>query len=157
MSFSPPTVQGATSTLTSLTFDVAVSRDRVWRAWTTEIGAWWPEKLRAGGASSRLTLEARLDGRLIEEWGQGAGQTWYRVIAIDPGAMLDLVGHATPRFGGPTIAQLHVELSDASGGTRVSIQDGVVGPQRADLARPVNEGWSQAIGNALKKHVEAKR
>lgn len=157
MSYVTPNVRGASATSASSNFDVAAPKGRVWTALTAEIGTWWPAALRSGGSSSRFTFEARLDGRLVEEWGNGAGQIWYRVVAIDPGTMLSLAGCASPKFGGPTVHQLHFELADAGSGTRISIHDAVLHPQRADVARTTTEGWCLQIGDALRRHLEARK
>jgi uncharacterized protein YndB with AHSA1/START domain len=153
----PPLVSNnATTTTIGLTFELGAKRDRVWRAITEETKAWWPKEMLVGGPDSQLVFEVRLGGRLYEQWGQGAGLTWYTVIAIDPKSTLDLAGHVTPRFGGPAISQLHIELADTASGTRISITDGVLGRDRRDTGHRVTEGWSLVFGNNLKKYVEGR-
>lgn len=154
MSLTQPLVLPASATTTGLSFDVETRRDRAWRAITGETAAWWPQDMRVGGAASKLTFEARLGGRLFEEWDQGAGMTWYTVVAIEPLSSLDLAGHVTPRFGGPALSQLHVSLSDKGNGTRIAITDGVIGPTRLDMERRISEGRSLVVGTALKKYLD---
>lgn len=157
MTYTPPLVLTAATTTIGLAFDVGAKRERVWRAITAETAAWWPKDMLVGGAESKLSFDARLGGRLSEEWGQGAGLTWYTVIAIEPLSTIDLAGHVTPRFGGPAISQLHIALSDRDGGTRISITDGVLGPARQDTQKRITEGWSLVFGNALSKYLDARR
>lgn len=148
-----PAVRSASATSADDTFDVAAPRARVWTALTSEIGAWWPAALRVGGAGSTVRLDARLDGALIEEWGGGAGQVWMRVHGLVPGSTLTLVGSAPVAHGGPTVTQLHVALADAGSGTRVSVSDTAVHPQRADVARSPTEAWCRHVGDALRRHL----
>lgn len=156
MTITPLHTTSAVTTIVGLSFDLTAKRERVWRAIVDETAAWWPKNMLVGGDRSKLVFDARLGGRLFEEWGQGAGLTWYTVIAIDPQLSLDLAGHVTPRFGGPAVSQLHIELSDNAGGTRISITDGVLGRDRSGTGHRISEGWSMIFGNNLKKYVESK-
>ena len=60
---------------------IAAKRDRVWQGWVEEISAWWSKpyynepKIVTG-----LTLEPRLGGLFIEEWGKDAGYLIGQVI-----------------------------------------------------------------------------
>jgi len=156
MSITPLNSTNAVTTIVGLSFDLTTKRERVWRAIVDETAGWWPKKMLVGGEKSKLVFEARLGGRLYEERGQGAGLTWYTVIAIDPGVSLELSGHVTARFGGPAVSQLHIELADAGTGTRISITDGVIGRDRGDTGHRVSEGWSMIFGNNLKHYIEGR-
>ncbi|MBL8857633.1 MAG: SRPBCC domain-containing protein [Planctomycetes bacterium] len=148
------TVRNVVTTVIGLSYEIQAPRAAVWRAITEQTAEWWPEAMLVGGPGTKLTFEARLGGRLFEQWGQGSGLIWYEVIAIDPQSTIDLTGHVTQRFGGPAVSQLHIALTDEAGGTRVSLTDAVIGVDRSASNRQVTEGWSLVFGKALKKYLE---
>ena len=157
MTYTQPAPVSATATVIGLSFELKTPRERVWRAITEEIAAWWPRELHCGGADARMSFDARLGGHLAEQWGSGSGLIWYTVIAIEPGASLDLAGHVTAKFGGPAVSQLSIRLEEKNGATKISIHDGVLGPQRPDMNQRIAEGWSLAFGNSLEGHLESAR
>lgn len=156
MALTPLNTQNAVLSLHGVSFEVPAKRERVWRAITGEIAAWWPKNLLTQAAGARVSFDARLGGRLAEEWGTGAGLVLYTVVAIEPQARLDLAGTVPQRLGGPAVVELSFELTDAGGGTHVQVGDGVLGRDRSDTGHRVTEARSMHVANALKKHLEAR-
>lgn len=154
MSFTPLISQKSALSLMGLSFEIAAKRERVWRALASETAEWWPKKLTAGGAGSKVSFDPRLGGELREEWAGGAGLVWYTVVGLVPLTSLDLYGGVPARLGGPAVAELHFELSDEHGGTRIQIGDSVIGRDRGETGNRVTEGRSMYIGDALKAHLE---
>ncbi len=74
----------------TLSFEVAVPRDRAFRAWTDQIGRWWPKSHSVtGDPALSVVLEPRLGGRLFERTPSGEEHDWGEITVWDP----------TTRFG----------------------------------------------------------
>ncbi len=61
-------------------------------------------------------------GRLYEQRGESE-LLWYSVLSITPKVSLDLIGHCTADYGGPSTSQLSIRLAAGQGGTQLSIRD----------------------------------
>jgi uncharacterized protein YndB with AHSA1/START domain len=134
---------------------VKAPRVRVWQALVDEIGRWWPRDFYAGSDPKGFVLEARLGGRMYEDWGDGAGLLWYNVIAIDPPRSLDLAGHLTPAFGGPAKTYLRLTLDDEGESTRLRILDSIFGRVTPASVEQVQAGWETLFTQGFKAFVEA--
>ncbi|MGH2627534.1 MAG: hypothetical protein ACRDHY_12895, partial [Anaerolineales bacterium] len=66
---------------------------RVFEALTKDIASWWGSPHIIDDERTRdIVLEARLGGRLYEDWGDGAGALWATVTRIRPDEYLELNG-----------------------------------------------------------------
>jgi hypothetical protein len=133
---------------------VRSTRARAWRTFTTGIMTWWPAGF-ATRKDARMVLEARLGGRLREDWGRGGGLTWYTVESIDPGRMLLLYGDIGAPYGGPARTHVEVTFDDAPGGTRVRLRDVVFAGATPALRDALASGWKIVIENSFAAHFEA--
>ena len=93
-------------------------RSKVWEA-LMDWDAWFPEKLRTGGMATPLVVERKLGGLIYEDYGDGQGLVWYRVITMRRGEELELAGELTPRFGGPGQSYATWLLTDDGDGTKL--------------------------------------
>lgn len=125
----------------------------VWRAFSEDVGIWWPESFYATPAPRKLVFEARLGGRLYEDRGAGNGLIWYEVIELDAPRTVLLRGSAAPPFGGPLTTLLRLSFTPAGeGGTQFELTDslfGCLGDQSSTAA-----GWQELFGEAFRRFVE---
>ncbi len=127
--------------------------ERVWQALVDEIGRWWPRDFYAGPAKS-FRLEPRLGGRMYEDWGNGAGATWYAVTEIDPGRSLGLSGTLPAAFGGPAISLLRLVLRPEGEATVLELTDSEFRRATEKAHASLDEGWRQLFEVAFKRYAE---
>jgi uncharacterized protein YndB with AHSA1/START domain len=137
-----------------LEFPIAAARERVWQALVAETGRWWRQDFYMGSPVQPMVFEARPGGRLYEDWGHGGGLLWYTVLALEPPAALDMVGHLTPAFGGPASSMLRLCLKETGATTVLQLSDSVFGRVSEDSAARLREGWQLLFGEGLKPFVE---
>ncbi len=133
-----------------LEIEIAAATGKVWHALVEETTHWWPRDFYTGPAQG-FHLEARIGGRVYEDWGDGAGVIWYHVFAINPGVSLDLNGAMGVPYG-PAFTLLHLELAAHGKGTMLKISDSTFGVGGGGPAKL--DGWQQVFGGGLKPHVE---
>ena len=139
---------------------IEAGAEPVWRALTEEIDAWWPDPFYAGGdpASRRFVLEAEPGGRMYEDWGEDGGLLWATVLTVERQRRLEVVGHASPRWGGPSswIGHWSLEPESGPGGERVRLRFEESSHGRVDgkYVADKEKGWSYLFAEALKAHVE---
>jgi Activator of Hsp90 ATPase homolog 1-like protein len=117
---------------------------RVWRGLVDQLSTWWLPDFHMLGTESIVVLEPHAGGRLYEQRGESQ-LLWYTVLAITPQQSLDLVGHCSADYGGPSTSQLSIRLAAGQGSTQLSIRD----------ASSLQTGWTQLFSEGLKAFVEA--
>lgn len=127
--------------------------ERVWQALVAEIGRWWPTDFYAGPAKD-FRLEPHLGGRMYEDWGNGAGATWYQVTEIQPGRSLGLSGTMPAAFGGPALSLLRLVLRPEGGATVLELTDSEFRKPTEKAHASLAEGWRQLFEQAFKRYVE---
>jgi len=91
---------------------IDASPARVFEALTRDIGAWWSRDFLVGGErAKRFVLEERVGGSVFEDWGDGQGLEWYRVVGFERGKQLLLAGELFASFGGPARVQEDFQLA----------------------------------------------
>lgn len=117
--------------------------DAAWHRLVHDVDAWWPRDYRVL-PGSRMTLDARPGGALLESGAGNDGVLWYTVQAVLAGQWLVLAGHIAPPWGGPALSLLRLDLREASSGAgEIEVLDTIVG--RADPAA-VEAGWRAILG-----------
>lgn len=135
---------------------VAAPKKRVWKALVDETSLWWRKDFYVGKRPKGMVFEARVGGRMYEDWGDGAGVLWATVFGIAPESWFDLRGEIAPAFGGPRTWQLHCELKEQGKGTLVHLVDASMGKIDAEGAQAVRDGWEMLFGEGgLKGFVES--
>lgn len=125
------------------TLPVARRAETAWHRLVHEIDAWWPRDYRVL-PGSRMTLEARPGGALLETGAGDDGVLWYTVQAALAGQWLVLAGHIAPPWGGPALSLLRFDLrAHPSGDAEIEVLDSILG--RADPPA-VEAGWRAIIG-----------
>lgn len=127
---------------------------RVWKALVEETAGWWLKEYSSGPKFRAMVIEPRLDGRMYEDWGDGAGVVWYRVVALDPPQRIELIGHLTPAFGGPALTMMRIELKASGRATRLMLADTLSGRVTEETAQSITDGWTKLLRKGLKTYVE---
>ncbi len=136
-----------------LEIDIAAPAADVWRALTKNTTFWWPTSFYTGPAKG-FHMEARIGGKVFEDWGDGAGVVWYEIFALNPGVSLDLHGQMAVPYG-PAVTLLHLELAPEGEGTRLKVTDSTIGVT-GDPKEKIS-GWEQVFRDGLKRYVESIR
>lgn len=125
------------------TLPLARAADAAWARLVHDIDGWWPRDYRVL-PGSRMTLDARPGGALLEAGTGSDGVLWYTVQAALAGQWLVLAGHIAPPWGGPALTLLRFDLrANATGDAEIEVLDTILG--RADPAA-VEAGWRAIIG-----------
>lgn len=136
-----------------LEIPIRASRERVWRGLTEAIDTWWLPDFHMVHPGSRLSLDARAGGHLLEQHDSGS-LLWYTVQACTLGERLYLFGHIAPDWGGPATTLLKLELAERNGSCTLKVTDALFGNVTDANVHTLQQGWTQLFTDGLKKHVE---
>ncbi len=128
----------------------------VWKAITTDLGAWWPDGAYAGGVEGErsFSLDARPGGQMIESWGDGGGILWGQVASVSPLKQLQVCGHTFPNWGGPIVWYGTWNLEADQSGTVLRFTESVIGPLPDASKEDREKGWHFIYDLALRAHLE---
>ena len=142
---------------THVEVEVPVARppEAVWKSLTEEIGAWWLDGFYGGADPKGFRLEAKLGGRMYEDWGDGNGLVWYTVMSLEPPKSLLLAGQITAAFGGPASTTVQITLEPDGDGTKVRLSDDLCGRVTDESAGKIEGGWRMLLTDGLKAHAES--
>ena len=129
--------------------------DKVWRTIIDQPNAWWVSELRCVPGGSKIVLDARAGGHLVEQNDSGASLLWFTVIAVDPPRSINFSGAIAPPFGGPCQAFLLLELEERDGSTVVKMTNSLHGHVNEKGLPDVESGWRLLLENGLKRVVES--
>ncbi len=75
--------------------EIAATPEQVWKALVNGTTFWWPKSFYTGPKTRGFHIEARLDGKVYEDYGDGAGVIWFRIFApLRSGAIFPAPGVA---------------------------------------------------------------
>lgn len=136
---------------------IAASPETVWKALTDDIGVWWPDETMTGGEPGKRSfiLEVKPGGRMYESWEDG-GLLWGHVTTIEPGSLLQVVGHTFSNWGGPSASYWTWTLEGDESETVLRFEDNVVGRITEATAKERTAGWTFLFEGALKAHLEGR-
>lgn len=126
---------------------------RVWQSLTEQTTEWWSKDFCVGKAHG-FHIEARLGGRMYEDWGDGEGLIWAQVTGLRSPELLQLSGELTKDFGGPARTMTAFKLRAEGEGTVVSLSETVFGAVGHKIAQSLREGWTMILADGLKAYVE---
>ncbi len=128
----------------------------VWQALTEGIGAWWPAEFYIGGEEGGRSyhLEAHPGGRMYEEWDDGGGLLWGRVVTVIPESKLQVTSVSFPEWGGPSMSFGTWTLEEADGGCALRFTEHVLGTTPQGYLAEKHKGWSFLFAGVLKAHLE---
>jgi uncharacterized protein YndB with AHSA1/START domain len=134
---------------------IEAPRERVWRALTDDLSGWWPaDTFNVGGASVPMRFEAKVGGRMYEDWGDGQGLLWAQVVLLRRPEQLSLIGDSFPEWGGPARSYLSWTLEADGAATVVHFVDSQLGERRDQADK--EKGWAFLIAGCLKSHLEGR-
>lgn len=136
---------------------IAAPRDTVWDVLTSDPSPWWPASFFSdprGPERGAFHVEARLGGRMYEDWGGGQGLVWGTVIGLDRGRLLQVVGDSSPAFGGPSRNFVTYRLEDDGRGTKLRLENASFGRVSEATLRSLDEGWRYLLEQGLKRWCE---
>ncbi len=137
----------------AIEIDINAPKERVWACLTKSVSDWWPKDFMGFGETSTMHFEFHAGGRLYETTPEGGELLWSQVLMITPGESLEMAGHVSPSFGGPSINYLKLALEGAET-TKLRLTNTVMGTMDACGAEQVTEGWNYLYG-AFKTFCEA--
>ena len=138
---------------TRLEITIKASPARVWKALVDETTHWWRKDYYTNPNTKQFVMEAKLGGKVFEDWGDGAGVMWYTIVGIDAPRSLRLAGYVFPEYGGPANCLLHIALEAKGKGTLFKLSDTVFGKANADCGTSIEEGW-KVLFDTFKAYVE---
>jgi uncharacterized protein YndB with AHSA1/START domain len=129
---------------------VKANPETAFRAFTEEIGAWWPLAdgfAFAGDRWQDMQMEGREGGRLYERSRDGRDFHIGTVKVYDPPSRLVFTwGEATDEWAAPT--EVEVRFTDEGAGTLVVLEHRAfegIGPEAEATAKQYEEGWPYVL------------
>jgi len=126
----------------------------VWRCLTEDIDAWWLPDFRMVGPNSKIQFDSRAGGRLLEVSENGGSLLWYTVLMCVPQESIDMAGHMTAKFGGPSTTMLRLGLKETPTGVLLQVSDAIVGHAKEDSVKRLADGWLWLFRDGLKAYAE---
>lgn len=126
----------------------------VWRALVVETSAWWQRDFYTVPDPVGFRIEARLGGRMYEDWGGGSGQLWGQVAGLRAPEYLQVVGDSSREWGGPSRNIMTWRLEPEGGGTRLRLEHAFFGRVSEATRASLDEGWRRLFEGSLKPFVE---
>ena len=142
----------STIEIIELEIPIHAPKEKVWKALVNDTTFWWPENFYSSPKVKGHHIEAKLGGRMYEDWGDGQGLIWYNVFGIDAPHSIHLEGSMAPPWG-PSHAMLVLKLEEKDGVTVLKLSDSTVG--RIDGKCEKEAGWRELFEGALKPYAES--
>ncbi len=143
------------TTKVSVETNLIASKERVWKAFTTEIDRWWIKDFYVNPKTQRFVLDAKLGGLMYEDAGNDEGLVWATVIGIDQPNNLILKGQLSPKLGGPAISFVNIFLEESKENTVLQLSEVILGNISSNLQSDISTRWKQLLEKGLKPFVEA--
>jgi len=131
---------------------IEASRERVFDAFTKEIGQWWGAPYLINDGATSLRFEPRLGGHLAEMWGEDAGGIWATVTKVKRPERIDLSGPIG--MSGAVLGIATFELEQKGRGTLLKLTHRAIGQVNEESRRAFDTGWKDLLGTRLKSYVE---
>jgi uncharacterized protein YndB with AHSA1/START domain len=141
---------------TSVAIDVPPAR--VFRALTLEIGRWWDSAHTHFGSASNLSIEPKAGGCFCERL-DGRAAEHMRVVFVEPGRTLRLVGGLGPLQELPVSGVMTWTLAETPSGSRLQLTYAVAGHRTGGLGALADavDGVLAGQVDRLKAYVESDR
>jgi uncharacterized protein YndB with AHSA1/START domain len=131
-------------------------RENVWKIMIDRLSDWWPGDFLCLPGAKKIQFEPVAGGRLFETTPEGGHLLWANVLIIAPGEAIEMAGHVTPTFGGPSVTQWRMGLTDGeNGATKFRLSNSVIGHFSPESQAEVKGGLEYLTG-ALKAFCEKK-
>ncbi len=136
--------------------NIAADIHRVWDCLVNQTTQWWKADFYTSTKTKGFQIEARIGGKVYEDFGNGEGLVWSEVIGVDSPKTLHMKGLLSPDFGGPAISYTTIELKPDEKETRFSLTDTYFGMITEDTLVQIESGWRMIYAEAFKYYVENK-
>ena len=143
---------------------ILASPERVYAAITEHVAQWWGSPYLHRDDATALYLDPSIGGDFWEEWPDGGGALWGRVVCLQPGALVAIDGPMG--MPGPVTSMVRMTLkahggSDYDGAgaaedlaTIVRVTHRAFGRLTVDMKQEYAIGWDDLIRLRLKPFVE---
>lgn len=134
-------------------YNIDAPPDRVWRALTEELQAWWGAPYKCCDDTVEILLELRGGGALLEKGADGTEVVWGIVSGFTPDSYLELEGScgmAWPSFGNWS----HMLSDNGRGGTTLKFRHTALGLFKPEQQKNYGAGWDDLLGTRLKSWCE---
>lgn len=127
---------------------VPCAPDRAFRAFTTEIGQWWPLSTHSvtGDMARAVTIEPRAGGRVFESDAAGGESDWGRVLEWAPPHRFSMSWH--PGRAASNAQTIEVSFSADGAATRVTLAHRgweSLGAEAAKARDSYDGGWDMVL------------
>ena len=129
-------------------------KDHVYNVMVNRLTDWWPRDFLGLPDAEKIQFEPWAGGRLFESTPDGRSLLWGTVVAVTPGSSLEVVGHMTSSYGGPSVTMWKLSVAEAEDGkTAFRMNDSIIGHFPPETEENMNQGWNYLFG-ALKEFCE---
>ena len=134
---------------------IAATPERVWQSLIVRNRSLVAERvLHRPSAPRGFVVEARVGGRVYEDWGDGQGGLWATITLCEHGRVLQWVGDLSPDFGGPARSISTFTLVPEGDGTLLQFRDASYGALSEKARESLDSGWKFLLGDCLKPYSE---
>lgn len=133
---------------------INAKQDLVWQVLTEETSQWWKKDFYIHPNTQNFVLESRLGGLMYEDAGQNEGLVRASVIGINSPNSLQLRGQLDPKFGGPAISFIDIQLKTDQQKTLINLTDTIFGNIPNALQKELSNGWKAIFEKGLKPYAE---
>jgi hypothetical protein len=139
-----------------LEISINAKMTRVWKALSAETGRWWPEHFYSHPDARNFIIENHVSGRVYEDWGNGAGAEWGRVIVYQPPDKLVWAGNVFGSGGNDWGRYfLTITLKRDHHKTLLTLNDAGYGMFSKNMGNNLETGWRELFGKHFKKYAES--
>jgi uncharacterized protein YndB with AHSA1/START domain len=126
----------------------------VWQSLVERIGEWWPKAFYVGSSPKRFTIDPKVGGFVLEDWGDGEGVVFGQILTFHRGKRLQWVGDMSAEFGGPARSVTTYTLEPEGEHTRLVFRDTPFGALSDGAKKGLQEGWTFLLENCFRPFVE---
>ncbi len=129
---------------------IAASPEKVFKALTENIGAWWSHSFSED--PKRIALEAYPGGRFFEEF-EGGGALYATVVYVEAAKEIRMIGSMGMR--GAVAGHIAFSLETDGNGTLLKLSHSAIGEISEEHKAGYAHGWSILLGQELKSFAES--
>lgn len=152
---SAPTIREAGVATYEIEIQIDVPPQKVWDAIIQNINAWWLPDFHMVGQTSKITIEPRAGGQIIEATNDGASLLWATVELIQPSEhALYLASRIAPDWGGPATSHLKIKVEPRDNASTLKVTDAHYGHIDPKNLQCLKDGWTTLFTDGLKEFAE---
>lgn len=138
--------------------EVVIEADvhHAWEYYFNQINGWWPKEFFTSSKSKRFIIDTFIGGKVYEDHGEGCGLVWGDIIGVDYPSSLQIRGHLTREFGGPTLTFEKFTFIPHDQGAKVRYEIEFVGPIETKSISSLQNGWEDLLQRHFKSYCKKK-